>query len=88
MKQSDDPKAFFDKFQFNSSITMKHPESREPMAFEGWEAKYVNELEWKVKELERYVKMQMEKIDWLMNRDFYMFKDKLDSKGKSNKGSD
>jgi hypothetical protein len=77
MKQSDDHKAFFEKFGFNLTCNMKHPDSKEPMNFEGWEAKYVSTLEHKVEQLEKYLGMQNEKIDWLMNRDMYLIKQKL-----------
>lgn len=86
MKQSDDPKAFRDKFEFTLTIDMKHPISKEDMHFEGWEAKYVSRLEMQVKDLEKYLNIQNEKIDWLMNRDMYLIKKGLE-KDKHREGS-
>ncbi len=44
------------------------------MHFEGLEARYVHRLERQVAELEKYVKAQHEKIDWMMNQEFYKWK--------------
>lgn len=85
MKQSDDSKAFLEKFGFTQSIDMKHPTAKEPMHFDGFEAKYVNELEFKVQSLEKYIGLQNDKIDWLMSRDMYLIKERLASKGESEK---
>jgi len=68
MKQSDDPDKFFEKYKFRSSIEMPHPEHKDTMKFEGLEADYVNALENKIVNLEKYISYQHEKIDFLMNK--------------------
>lgn len=76
MKQSDNPDEFFQKYGFNSTISKSHPEYKDKMHFEGLEANYVSNLELKIKSMETYIDLQNEKIDYLMNKEFYKWKDK------------
>lgn len=74
MKQSEDKLKFFDKYRFTMNIEMPHPEFIDIMEFEGLEAHYVSLLEGKVKSLEKYIVLQNEKIDFLMNKEIYKWK--------------
>jgi hypothetical protein len=77
MKQSDNPEEFFKKYGFTMYMKEPHPIFKDMMEFEGLEAKYVSELEHKVRDLEKYINYQNDKIDFLMNRDLYLLKEKL-----------
>lgn len=77
MKQSDDPKAFFEKYQFTSTLNIPHPKFKDEMEFTGLEANYVSTLEYEVKNLEKYIRLQNDKIDFLMNKEFYNYKDQI-----------
>lgn len=81
MKQSDDPKAFFEKYKFTQSSSKPHPVHKDSMNFEGLEADYVSTLELKITQLEKYIGLQNDKIDFLMNKEFYKWK-KVDEKWK------
>jgi DNA/RNA endonuclease YhcR with UshA esterase domain len=71
VKQSEDAEAFFKKYSFTSSRTMKCPTTGDTMQFEGLESRYVGELEMRIKDLEKYIQCQNQKIDFLMNREFH-----------------
>lgn len=78
MKQSDDPKAFFDKYGFTLTITENHPTFKDEMFFEGLEANYVSRLE---SELEHYKRCLMDSLsnnERLMSREFFRMKDELE----------
>lgn len=75
LNQKDNPEEFFEKYGFTKSATQHHPEFKDAMMhFEGLEAHYVGLLERQVKELEKYIQHQNEKIDFMMNREFYAWK--------------
>ena len=71
MKQSDDSKAFFEKYGFTASLTKKHPEFKDEMSFEGLECNYVTSLENQISDLKTYISIQNNKIDFLMNKEIY-----------------
>lgn len=74
MKQSDDPKAFFNKYGFTSTMTMKHPTFNDEMKFEGLESEYVGRLQQRIRELEKYIGIQNDKIDFLMTKDIFKWR--------------
>ncbi len=71
MKQSDDPKAFFEKYQFTLTTKMPHPTFKDEMEFTGLEAKYVSELEFEIKNQDKYIKLLHDKVDFLTNQSYY-----------------
>lgn len=74
--QLKDPKEFFEEFKFTTTYSLPHPEYNGPyMTFTGLEARYVQSLERQVKDLEKYINMQNEKLDWLRDREFYCWKE-------------
>lgn len=75
MKQKGNEEEFFNKYGFTKSITMKHPRLKGEMNFEGLEADYVSHLENKVDHLERYIGLQNQNIEFLMNKEFYKWKE-------------
>lgn len=72
--QSEDPKTFFDKYQFTMTIEKPHPTHKDQMRFEGLEADYVSRLEQQVRDLEKYVGIQNDKIDFLMSQEIHKWK--------------
>lgn len=46
----------FEKDGFTMHMEMPHPDSKEKMVFDGWEAKYVTDLQSYVHKLEQYVR--------------------------------
>jgi hypothetical protein len=74
IKQDDNAKLFFEKYGFMQTCTMKHPEFNDTIKFTGLEAHYVSMLENKIKNLETYIKLQHDKIDYLMNKEFLKYK--------------
>lgn len=71
MKQSDDPKAFFEKFKFRLSSSRKHPKwTDETISFEGLEADYVSNLERDVEDLKNHVKELQNRIWWLQEKEY------------------
>lgn len=81
MKQSEDSKAFFEKYGFTQTSSMPHPEFKDEMCFEGLESEYVSRLESQIRTLETYIGLQNQKIDFLMTKEFYKWEqDKKDSK--------
>jgi hypothetical protein len=71
MKQSDDPKAFFEKFKFTSSMEMRSPEfPDEIIRFEGLEAKYVSELENRINQLEHHIKEMRDRLWWWQEKEY------------------
>lgn len=76
LNQNDNPEEFFDKYGFRSTVTMKHPEFKDSfMKFEGLEANYVQSLERQVKDQQRWIKEIHEKMDWLRDREFFLYKE-------------
>jgi len=53
MKQSEDSKAFYEKYGFTQSTSMKHPIYDGTMHFEGLESDYVGRLEREVEHLKK-----------------------------------
>lgn len=74
MKQSETPDLFFETYGFRQKLEMLCPESKDPMYFEGLEARYVNRLQRQVEEAEKYIQTLMSKIEWLTNQEFYKWK--------------
>lgn len=81
MKQSDDPKAFFEKYKFTLTYSLPHPTHKDMMEFDGLEANYVSGLEREVKHLKNYIELLQGKIEYLMSQDYYLYKEKLKREG-------
>lgn len=77
MKQSEDSKAFFEKYGFTRTVSMPHPIHKDKMHFEGLEAEYVGGLEYQIAQLHKFIGQLQEKLDWIQTREFYDFKSKL-----------
>jgi hypothetical protein len=80
MKQSENYDEFLKKYGFTLTISKPHPKHKDVMNFEGLEANYVSNLESQVESMEKYIKLQNEKIDYLMNKEFYSWKYKEENK--------
>lgn len=65
---------FFKKYGFTQTYSAPHPIHKDEMTFEGLEAQYVTSLEHRVRDLEKYIQIQNDKIDFLMNKEFYKWK--------------
>lgn len=74
IKQSDDSKKFFDTYGFTMTISRKHPERDGMMNFEGLEAEYVSNLEQQIKSMKTFIDLQNQKINFLMDKEFYKWK--------------
>lgn len=71
MKQSDDPKAFFEKFRFTLTMTQKSKEfPEETITFEGHEARYVSELERDNAELKKHITELRERLWFWQEREY------------------
>jgi len=73
--QISNPEKFFEKYGFTQSYSKPHPDFKDDMEFHGLESHYVNMLERRLKHLEEYIDLQNQKIDFLMNKEFYKWKD-------------
>lgn len=74
MRQSDNTQAFFDKYGFKMNMEKPHPRHKDTMHFEGLEADYVTDLECQIRDLEKYVECQSQKINWLVDRATQLWK--------------
>jgi hypothetical protein len=77
MRQSDNSEEFFKKYGFTKTSSMPHPDFKDIMSFEGLEADYVSRLEREIDQLQKFILHQQEKMDWLRDREFYKFTDKI-----------
>lgn len=68
---------FFKKYGFTLTKTMSHPKFKDNMTFKGLEADYVQNLEVRIQELEKFIVHQQEKMDWLRDREFYKFTERI-----------
>lgn len=80
MKQSDDPKAFFEKYGFTRTVTILHPIYKDEMHFEGLEAEYVNRLEMKISDLQDHLQRMWQKVDHLTSLEQYRLRDEIKKK--------
>lgn len=85
MKQSDDPKLFFDKYQFTMTIEKPCPISKDKMIFTGLEARYVQSLESKINDFESYTESLRKQLRFWETRDYREFAEKLEKAEKDHK---